>query len=413
MENTGEGFYSIKQPAYLAKFKCSLDECEDTCCKGWGMQVDLEHKKLFENKAPELLDSITPDGEADLVMKRDPKTDYCVKFEDGLCGIHKSFGDKFLSDACHFYPRVTRELGDKLFMSAAISCPEIAKLCLFENNAFDIVDEEIARIPASLKHYAQNTDGKKDIDLVKYFLDIAGDSSNSPERNLSIILTIAKSLSPQPKEKWPDAFSLYKKMADGLLMPPKRHFADIYRLINILVALVAASKKSDRLRLEETIATMEDAMQMRIDRKTLQIVNYAGEDVQAFSRIERKWEQGASEKMAPILRRWLQGQISMNCFPYSGFGNNLEERRIILAVRFSTVRLALMCHMDENGNPPDEETIIRIVQSLARFYDHLADPKLSILAYSEAGWNQDARLRSLIGDKENGKKEDKGSAAEA
>jgi hypothetical protein len=39
-----------------------------------------------------------------------------------------------------------------------------------------------------------------------------------------------------------------------------------------------------------------------------------------------------------------------------------------------------------------------VIQSLARFLDHLADPTFSLMAYEEAGWHKEGRLRGLIGD---------------
>ena len=79
--------HNIKTYAFVEKFQCLGDKCEDTCCKGWGMQLDPVRKKLYEKEAPELMDAVTS-GEAELIMKRDPETDYCVKFDDGWCSIH-------------------------------------------------------------------------------------------------------------------------------------------------------------------------------------------------------------------------------------------------------------------------------------------------------------------------------------
>ena len=391
--------FETKQPAFLEKFVCLGDDCEDTCCKGWGMQVDAPRKKLYEKDAPELLDAITS-GESEIIMRRDPETDHCVKFDNGLCGIHKKYGTKFLGDACHFYPRATRKLSKRIVMTAALSCPEITRLAIFGDNPFELRDVKVDRVPVELKNYSESKDGIEDIELIQKFIELAGDENYSPERSLAIILTICKSLKSQPQDKWPEAFDFYQKIAQSLLLSPKGHFSDYYRLVNILVALIQASKKTERLRLDETVSTMENTLKIRIDRQTLQIKSYSGGDFTAHTQLINKWHDGgAGKKLAPILRRWLQAQISMNSFPYAGLGKNLAERRLILAVRFATVRLALMCHIDTDGNPPDDETTVRIIQSISRFYDHLSDPTMSLLAYTEAGWNQDAHLRSLIGDR--------------
>ena len=95
--------------------------------------------------------------------------------------------------------------------------------------------------------------------------------------------------------------------------------------------------------------------------------------------------------MAPILKRWLQAQITMSSFPFSGFGRDLQERAVTLAIRFATLRLALM-----SAPSLEQSEVIRIVQSFSRFIDHLADPELSMLAYKELGWTSLARLRGVV-----------------
>ena len=98
--------------------------------------------------------------------------------------------------------------------------------------------------------------------------------------------------------------------------------------------------------------------------------------------------------MAPVLKRWLQAQLAMSGFPFGGFGDTLPERTLTLAIRFVTVRLGLMT----TGMPPAPEETLRVVQSLSRFMDHLADPTFSLMAYREAGWEDPARLRALVQD---------------
>jgi len=57
-----------------------------------------------------------------------------------------------------------------------------------------------------------------------------------------------------------------------------------------------------------------------------------------------------------------------------------------------------MCSCFEKTSLLTEEELVRVIQGLSRFLDHLADPTLSIKIYQEVGWLREARLRSLIGD---------------
>ena len=74
------------------------------------------------------------------------------------------------------------------------------------------------------------------------------------------------------------------------------------------------------------------------------------------------------------------------------------ERAAIIGIRMATVRLALMslCQI-HNGEPPEKE-VIRAIQSLSRFLDHLGSADFSLQIYGETGWLKSGRLRGLLGD---------------
>jgi len=116
------------------------------------MQLSAETVQKFEREAPELLPAVDS-GEAEFIMKRDPATDFCVKFDAGWCSIHRDYGPEFLGDACHFYPRVTRALNDTVVTSMALSCPEGARSMLFGDAPFAFTAREEIRTPFTLTNY--------------------------------------------------------------------------------------------------------------------------------------------------------------------------------------------------------------------------------------------------------------------
>ena len=387
----------ILKASFLEQFECLGDKCEDTCCKGCGMQLEPQKKALYEKEAPELLDAVTK-GEAELIMKRDPKTDYCVKFEGGLCGIHKKYGTKFLGDACHFYPRITRKLGEVTSMTAALSCPEVSRLALFTENPFTYVESETDRIPTITKNYLEDSSlaGKEAAEVVQSFIEIALDPSTSAERAMINVISVANSLSAIEKKNWPAAVKFLGRTAEARLPQAEPKETDQLFLVQALVALIAASKKTDRPRLDETVKSIEEALAIHIHRENFSIMKKTKAD--QYPALQAKWKKSAANKAAPILKKWLAAQLSMASFPFAGFGKDMKERATILGVRFATVRLALMANMTKDGSVPDDTTVVKITQSLARFLDHLADPTFSMLSYTEAGWVDEARIRALLGD---------------
>ena len=210
------------------------------------------------------------------------------------------------------------------------------------------------------------------------------------------LVNAAQSLMTITEKDWPQAVGFLLRIADTKLLPPEGNDTDPYRLVNILVGLIAASKKTNRPRLDEVVERMEKALQIRIDRVALTITS-ATRTPDAHVGLEKRWGVKAASALAPMLRRWIQAELSMMAFPFAGFGADMRERIAFIAIRFATLRLALMCHMSDD-TPPDAGTVVKIVQSLSRFLDHLADPTFSRMAYTEAGWFLESRLRALVGD---------------
>lgn len=387
---------AVESPAFLSRFSCLGDRCEDTCCKGWGMQLDTATRTRYEREAPELLDAVDT-GEAEWIMKRDPQTDYCVRFDTGLCGIHKSYGTDFLGDACHFYPRITRALGERQVMTATLSCPEAARLMLFSEDAFGWESREEPRLPYSLKNYLpESLKPEEALAIHRGFL-LAVEEAPSPARAMMRISSVARSLEALPQSSWQAALSFYLRSADGRLPAPAPEITDPFNLVHTLHGLLRAAKPSSRPRLMQTLQEMQDALAMRFDAQT-NLPDVTDESVMEWQLMEQQWQARWQTAMNPVLSRWLQAQLSMMLFPFAGLGEKLSDRATLLGLRFALTRLALMSLCQLSDGTPASADIVRVVQSLSRFLDHLADPTLSLHVCHEAGWTKEARLRALVGD---------------
>lgn len=386
----------LQLSAFLERFECLGDRCADTCCKGWGMQLTQETVDKYTTEAPELLDVVTS-GEAEHIMKRDPVTDYCVKFDAGWCGIHKQYGTAFLGDACHFFPRSTRSIGDVAVMTASLSCPEVTRLALLDNGGFEWVEQAVSRLPFSLKDYKPELlESDKAADIHRALLRSVNDAPTA-ERALARLYSVAASLERVGVDSWAMAVPFYLTHADGRLPVAEGHPADAFNLLHALVGLVAAAPRSNRPRLDATIAEMAAALHVELNRDTIQM-DLSDDSAQALQHLEVQWVREWAAHYQPLLKRWIQAQLAIALFPFGGFGAGVSERVAIIGVRFATLKLALMSACQQQGGLPEAETVIRVVQSLSRFLDHLADPTLSMQIYTETGWARESRLRGLIGD---------------
>ena len=155
---------------YMERFGCIGPECEDHCCHTWRVDVDPNtHKRLMmmANTSPEdrkLFRRVIRKH-----VERDPKTNkertryiidmkadgYCPMLdEQGLCNIHKRYGEKYLSLVCTTFPRRLQRIDDRYELSAMLSCPEVTRQLLLHADAIDVVPfdrDSVARMRPSTK----------------------------------------------------------------------------------------------------------------------------------------------------------------------------------------------------------------------------------------------------------------------
>lgn len=149
----------VLQPEYMKAFSCIGDRCEDTCCAGWGVQIDKEtyakYKKV-ENKELEPLMksaiSLRKEGSSDLAyadIKLDCKGRCSFLNEKNLCNVYIHAGEDYLSAICTFYPRIVRKVDGNFERSSVMSCPEATRLCLL--NPKGIVFEQVEEAKSKIR----------------------------------------------------------------------------------------------------------------------------------------------------------------------------------------------------------------------------------------------------------------------
>jgi hypothetical protein len=184
-------------------------------------------------------------------------------------------------------------------------------------------------------------------------------------------------------------------MAAGRVPMAEAAANDAFNLLHALQGIAAAANATNRERLMQTIQEMAQALGAELDWQSNGI-RLARDAAERYVAMLKHWQTIARE-MQPVLSRYLQGQLSQALFPYAGFGDTLSERMAIIGIRLATVKLALMARALLVSGVPSSEDVIRIIQSLSRVLDHLAEPTFSRAIYTETGWLRDARLRGLLG----------------
>ncbi|MBI1275718.1 hypothetical protein GC177_07075 [bacterium] len=379
------------QIALLEKFHCLGAECEDTCCRGWDMQMNARIQALYAEKAPDLLAAVA-EGPSGAIMKRDPATDACIKLEAGLCGIHRDRGEQFLGDACYFYPRSTRHIEHNVVQSAALSCPEIVRLGLLQDGGWDYVGGEFERLPEALRHYGEGVSGEAAIAMVTSFLHLAK-GEGAASALMGDILSVSQSLDHLPAESWPEAVPFYIKMAAGRRAAPEKDILDIFRLLHALVILFGGTGKTPSPRLQRVLDAVSQCLNAEVDWQAKSLIT--PENWQHVKTDLRACWQANAEKLEPVLKRWIQGQVSLHLHPLGGMGSKVFDRALLMAVRFAMVKLALVCRLAK-GEEFTAELVVSTVQPLARVLDHLAGPELWLALCADYGWQREPRINGVI-----------------
>lgn len=137
--------------SHFDQFQCIGGACEDTCCAGWTVTIDKKAFKNYKNTKNANLKPLL-----DIALKRNRKSindfDYgkfamneqnaCSMLDEkGLCSIQTNLGAESLCTTCSVYPRYLKEVNGVLEKSLDVSCPEAARLVLFEENGIDFLEE--------------------------------------------------------------------------------------------------------------------------------------------------------------------------------------------------------------------------------------------------------------------------------
>jgi lysine-N-methylase len=145
----------VRAPRYLGRFRCIGPACEDHCCAGWGgIDVDPPTAEAYRQLTVEgdqrvwrlnLVGQLQPNPEAwpdegwPSALIPLPAATPCPFFdEDRLCTIQSALGEELLPSTCDTFPRQATLLDGRIDLAGRLSCPEVARLALLDEDALAI-----------------------------------------------------------------------------------------------------------------------------------------------------------------------------------------------------------------------------------------------------------------------------------
>lgn len=129
----------IRYPDYYKKFQCIAGDCPDTCCAGWEIPVDAASEKRYRVavksgavKNKEFVRKLKKHVRDGRIISEDVTCPFLNR--DGLCEMYIELGPDSLCHTCARHPRHMEDYGNLREMVLLLSCPEVARLVLEEND---------------------------------------------------------------------------------------------------------------------------------------------------------------------------------------------------------------------------------------------------------------------------------------
>ncbi len=130
-------------PNYYEKFHCIADKCKHSCCIGWEIDVDKETVKKYQNIKTEfgkkLNDNIIINDDCAYFKLTD--NDRCPFLnKNNLCEIILNLGEDALCQICSDHPRFRNYYGDRVEIGLGLTCEEVARIIINENEHFELIE---------------------------------------------------------------------------------------------------------------------------------------------------------------------------------------------------------------------------------------------------------------------------------
>lgn len=119
-------------PTIYHKFQCKADQCENTCCQLWTIDIDEPTAERYHSMTGSLGESlrqaITVDDEGSHFIFSKAQPMCPLLNEKGLCKIVLELGEEGLCETCHMHPRFYKYIEDLELCGVGLSCEASVEL---------------------------------------------------------------------------------------------------------------------------------------------------------------------------------------------------------------------------------------------------------------------------------------------
>ncbi|MBQ3421801.1 MAG: flagellin lysine-N-methylase [Romboutsia sp.] len=396
-------------PNGVNEFQCIGNRCEDNCCSNWSIHVDKPTYKKYRNLNDKQMKSML---EKSVKRNRKSTSDYDyakIKLnEDGtcplmlcdkLCYIHKNLGEEHLCSTCKTYPRQYNIINGIIEKNLTLSCPEVARIILLNENGIDFYFEE--NTDELSKEYVKskntNLESLKTIgakyfwELRTFVIEILQDRTLSIEERLVMLGMFINKLDENiTYEKLIDLIKEYQtyrhnETFKGVLN--KFNYNYNYNL-QFITHMSNSTLKTKNMEYINIMKKTAEGLKFKIDDVDSSVIYKEGIDNE-YRNFKNSYEY--------ILENYLVNYVYKSLFLVNK--KNPLDCYAELVVKFSMIKLNLIGISKYNQQKLTKEDAVNIIYSFSRFADHDRYVLKNIIEYLEVNQLKTLpHMVSLIGE---------------
>lgn len=144
----------ILKPSYYDQFKCIADQCPNTCCQNWNIDIDkntfIKYQNVHTTFGKKLRNHIimNKNPESPQLYARFKLSNKKCPFlnQNNLCDVYNHLGEDYMCDTCKIFPRGIKKYTNFCERTLNLSCPEVTRLLVASDTpfSFDITEEELS-----------------------------------------------------------------------------------------------------------------------------------------------------------------------------------------------------------------------------------------------------------------------------
>ncbi|RJQ40797.1 MAG: lysine-N-methylase [Nitrospiraceae bacterium] len=400
----------VLRASYMRHFSCIGGACEDSCCSGWNVSVDRntykKYKKLPKSELASLIDENIKrvrDNSTDQNYARiemDPEDRCPLLSTENLCTIQIKLGEKYLSNICATFPRISNMVNGVLEKSGTVSCPELARLALLEPDGieFDEIEED-SGFRVLVKNQLDTDSPDNANRPEQYFWQIriftiqVLQDRRAPLNERLIILglffrKVQELIDDNRSNEIPQLVEDYIKsnptrmMGEGLTGISGANKVQMLLLTSLLDTRLKTGSLTKRYLqcFEEFLYGIHYSPETK-----------AEEIVQYYEEAYIQFYQPFMNKHDYILENYLVNYVFKNLFPFNS-ANSVFDEYVMMVLHYSIIKL-LLIGLSGHHKGLNTELALKLIQSFSKTFEHDTTYLQSILkALNEKGYTSMAYM---------------------